>query len=57
VFGEVSFKAMEPISGPDAVETLIVTLNVLDGILTDNMTDRLYDNLDRLRGWRCFSTT
>ena len=47
---EVTAETLKSISIPDTVESSIGTLNFFDGIPTDATIDKLYDNLDRLRG-------
>jgi hypothetical protein len=47
---EVTKETLESISIPDKVETSIGTLKFFDGVPTDATIDKLYDNLDRMRG-------
>jgi len=54
VTAQVSQEALESISTPDKVETSIGTLEFFDGIPTKETAERLYDNLDFLRGVETF---
>lgn len=47
-------KIPEKIMTPDKVQTRIGTLNFMDGVPTAETTQRLYDNLDYLRGVEVF---
>jgi len=47
---EVSKETLESISIPDKVETSIGSLDFFDGVPSDATIDKLYDNLDRMRG-------
>lgn len=47
---EVSKGTLDAISIPDKVETSIGTLDFFDGVPSDVTIDKLYDNLDRMRG-------
>jgi hypothetical protein len=46
----VSAETLRSISIPDQVETPIGKLGFFDGVPTDATIDKLYDNLDRMRG-------
>ena len=54
VGAQVSKEALDSISTPDRVETSIGTLEFFDGIPTRETAERLYDNLDFLRGVETF---
>lgn len=47
---KVSSETLKSISIPDKVETSIGTLEFFDGVPSDTTIDKLYDNLDRMRG-------
>jgi len=47
---EVSKETLASISIPDKIETSIGTLEFFDGVPTDATIDKVYDNLDRMRG-------
>jgi len=47
---EVSEETLRSISMPDKVETSLGTLEFFDGVPNDASIDKLYDNLDRMRG-------
>ncbi len=47
---EVSKETLESIGIPDKVETAIGELEFFDGVPNDATIDKLYDNLDRMRG-------
>lgn len=47
---DVSKAELESISIPDTVESPIGTLKFFDGVPTDATIDKVYDNLDRMRG-------
>src|SRR5476651_707538 len=47
-------KIPEQIMTPDKVETRIGTLNFVDGVPTIETTQKVYDNLDHLRGVEVF---
>ena len=49
-FAQISKEAMDVISIPDKVETAIGQLEFFDGVPNDATIDKLYDNLDRMRG-------
>ena len=51
---QVSKEVLESISTPNQVETSIGTLEFFDGIPTRETAERLYDNLDFLRGVETF---
>ena len=51
---QVSQEALDSISTPDQVETSIGILEFFDGIPTQETAERLYDNLDFLRGVETF---
>ncbi len=50
VSAEVSEQALKSISIPDRVDTSIGTLGFFDGVPIDATVERVYDNLDRMRG-------
>jgi|TARA_R110000772_G_scaffold268659_1_gene397126 hypothetical protein len=50
----VSVETLQSISMPDQIETPIGQLNFFDGVPTDATIDKLYDNLDRMRGVEVF---
>jgi len=54
VAAQVSQDVLDSISTPDQVETSIGTLEFFDGIPTRETAERLYDNLDFLRGVETF---
>ena len=47
---EVAKATAEAISMPDSVNTAIGSLEFFDGVPNDATIDKLYDNLDRMRG-------
>ncbi len=47
---EVTQETLESISIPDKVETSIGTLEFFDGVPSDATIDKVYNNLDRMRG-------
>ena len=47
-------KIPEKIMTPDKVETSIGTLDFFDGLPSKDTVDKVYDNLDRLRGIETF---
>ncbi|KAA0889959.1 DUF1254 domain-containing protein [Pusillimonas sp. ANT_WB101] len=49
-FAEVSKAELQSISMPDHVDTSIGELKFFDGVPTDATIDKVYDNLDRMRG-------
>ena len=49
-FAQISKEAMDAIAIPDKVETAIGELEFFDGVPNDATIDKLYDNLDRMRG-------
>lgn len=49
-FAQISEEAMDAIAIPDKVETAIGELEFFDGVPNDATIDKLYDNLDRMRG-------
>lgn len=51
---EVSKAELESISIPDRVETPIGTLEFFDGVPVGDTVDKVYDNLDRMRGLAVF---
>ena len=51
---EVSKAELESISMPDRVDTSIGELKFFDGVPTDETIDKVYDNLDRMRGVQVF---
>ncbi len=51
---QVSEETLKSISTPDKVETRIGTLKFFDGFPTDETVQRVYDNLDFLRGVEVF---
>ena len=51
---EVSKAELDSISIPDKVETAIGTLEFFDGVPVDDTVDKVYDNLDRMRGLAVF---
>ena len=50
VQADVSVETLKSISIPDKVETPIGTLEFFDGVPSDTAINKLYDNLDRMRG-------
>ncbi|QDS99174.1 DUF1254 domain-containing protein [Adhaeretor mobilis] len=50
VFAQLPKEAMNAIAIPDKVETAIGELEFFDGVPNDATIDKLYDNLDRIRG-------
>ncbi|MEE9238656.1 MAG: DUF1254 domain-containing protein [Thermodesulfobacteriota bacterium] len=53
----VSKEILESISTPDKVETMIGTLEFFDGFPTEETVDKVYDNLDFIRGVEVFLNT
>ncbi len=53
---DVSKEELESISTPDKVKTSLGVLKFFDGVPTDDTVQKVYDNLDRMRARRCFST-
>ncbi|TWB87349.1 MULTISPECIES: DUF1254 domain-containing protein [unclassified Synechococcus] len=51
---QVSKSELESISIPDRVETPIGELKFFDGVPTNATIDKLYDNLDRMRGLQVY---
>jgi hypothetical protein len=51
---QVSPETLKSISMPDKVETSIGTLEFFDGVPNDASIDKLYDNLDRMRGVQAY---
>ena len=51
---EVSKAELDAISIPDKVETSIGTLEFFDGVPVGDTVDKVYDNLDRMRGLAVF---
>lgn len=51
---EVSKQALESVSIADEVETHFGTLEFFDGVPTDSTIDKVYDNLDRMRGVQAY---
>ena len=51
---QVSPQTLKSISTPNKVETPIGKLEFFDGVPTDATVDKLYDNLDRMRGVEVF---
>lgn len=49
-YAQVSQETLDAISIPHKVETSIGTLDFFDGVPTDATVDKLYNNLDRMRG-------
>ncbi|MBA8840935.1 DUF1254 domain-containing protein [Ochrobactrum sp. RH2CCR150] len=49
-----NYKIPEAIMTPDQVETPLGTLNFFDGMPDKDTVDKLYDNLDRMRGVETF---
>jgi len=47
---EVSKEERKSISTPDSVKTSIGTLEFFDGVPTEDTVQKVYDNLDRMRG-------
>ena len=47
---QVSPETLKAISMPDSVDTSIGKLEFFDGVPNDASIDKLYDNLDRMRG-------
>jgi hypothetical protein len=54
---EVSKEELKSISTPDKVETTIGELNFFDGVPTDETVQKVYDNLDGMRGVEVFLNT
>jgi hypothetical protein len=53
----VSKEELESISTPSSVETPIGTLDFFDGVPTDETVEKVYDNLDVMRGVQVFLNT
>lgn len=53
---QVSPQALQSISIPNKVETPIGPLDFFDGVPSRATAEKVYDNLDRMRGTGCFST-
>ena len=51
---QVSPQTLKSISTPNQVQTPIGTLEFFDGVPTDATVDKVYDNLDRMRGVEVF---
>jgi hypothetical protein len=51
---EVSKEELKSISTPDKVKTFIGKLKFFDGVPTDDTVQKVYDNLDRMRGVQVF---
>ena len=51
---EVPQESLKSISIPDKVETSLGTLEFFDGVPTDATIEKIYDNLDRMRGMQVF---
>ncbi|WP_223146285.1 DUF1254 domain-containing protein [Pusillimonas sp. ANT_WB101] len=54
VSAEVSKAELQSISMPDQVDTPIGELKFFDGVPTDATIDKVYDNLDRMRGVQAY---
>jgi len=54
---EVSKEELKSISTPDKVTTPIGELKFFDGVPTDDTVQKVYDNLDRMRGVQVFLNT
>jgi hypothetical protein len=54
---EVSKQELKSISTPDKVRTSIGELKFFDGAPTDDTVEKVYDNLDRMRGVQVFLNT
>jgi hypothetical protein len=54
---EVSKQELQSISTPDKVKTSIGELKFFDGAPTDATVEKVYDNLDRMRGVQVFLNT
>jgi len=54
---EVSKEELQSISTPDKVKTSLGELKFFDGIPTDETVQKVYDNLDRMRGVQVFLNT
>ena len=54
---QVSKEELNSISTPDSVETPIGELKFFDGVPTDDTVQKVYDNLDRMRGVQVFLNT
>jgi hypothetical protein len=55
--GQVSKEELQSISTPDKVETSIGELKFFDGVPTDDTVQKVYDNLDRMRGVQVYLNT
>lgn len=53
-FARISKEALDAIAMPDKVETAIGELKFFDGVPNDATIDKLYDNLDRMRGVQAY---
>jgi hypothetical protein len=51
---EVSQESLKSISIPDNVETTLGALKFFDGVPSNPTIDKIYDNLDRMRGMQVF---
>ena len=51
---EVSQESLKSISIPDNVETILGTLEFFDGVPEKATVEKIYDNLDRMRGTQVF---
>ncbi|MGA7874701.1 MAG: DUF1254 domain-containing protein, partial [Desulfoferrobacter sp.] len=51
---EVSQESLKSISIPDNVETILGTLEFFDGVPEKVTVEKIYDNLDRMRGTQVF---
>jgi hypothetical protein len=54
---QVSKEELQSISTPDKVKTSIGELKFFDGVPTDDTVQKVYDNLDRMRGVQVFLNT
>ena len=54
---QVSKDELKSISTPDSVETSLGELKFFDGVPTDDTVQKVYDNLDRMRGVQVFLDT
>ena len=54
---QVSKEELQSISTPDKVSTSIGELKFFDGVPTDDTVQKVYDNLDRMRGVQVFLDT
>jgi len=51
---QISSNVLQSITTPDSVETPIGTLEFFDGVPTHETSQKIYDNLDRMRGVEVF---